>query len=264
MSSAVIIILREVLEAALLISVLLASSKDLNLRYHWLFIAFLIGISGSAILASQLTFITDAADGIGQELFNAVLLSIIILLLLAAIYRIASKYYHDNENTNPSSSTSIMWLFIVIVSITLLREGTEIYIYCSGFLHTRQHHAPLLLGSCIGFGIGLSAGALIYYLIMSVQVKRLLLCIGIMAFIAAGMSTQSILFLMQAGMLESGPPLWDSTHWINEDSLIGELLYALLSYEATPTRLQISFYLVILMAATSVTLWAKNKANPKA
>jgi high-affinity iron transporter len=47
-------------------------------------------------------------------------------------------------------------------------------------------------------------------------------------------------------MLPAQAPLWDASGWISEISLTGQLLYALIGYEATPTPLQIIFYLLTL------------------
>jgi high-affinity iron transporter len=53
---------------------------------------------------------------------------------------------------------------------------------------------------------------------------------------------------MQGGLVESQLPVWDSSGWISETSVTGQLLYALLGYEATPSLKQLVFYGATLVA----------------
>ena len=70
MSSAVIIILREMLEAALLVSVLLAYAKSQNRSFRWLPISLLTGLTGAFFITYNLNTVTNMFDGIGQEILN--------------------------------------------------------------------------------------------------------------------------------------------------------------------------------------------------
>ena len=83
--NAVIIILREVLEAALIISVFLALSHLLNRNLWWMLLALVLGFSGAYVYAVNLSQISMALDGTGQEVLNAVLHSVIFLALLIFI-----------------------------------------------------------------------------------------------------------------------------------------------------------------------------------
>jgi high-affinity iron transporter len=56
-----------------------------------------------------------------------------------------------------------------------------------------------------------------------------------------------VVYLMQGGLVESQLPVWDSSGWISETSVTGQLLYASLGYEATPTLKQLVFYCATLM-----------------
>ncbi|RKZ92375.1 MAG: hypothetical protein DRQ40_08810 [Gammaproteobacteria bacterium] len=56
--NSVIIILREVLEAALIISVLLAISQQLKVSRQWLFFALFIGLTGASVYAAHIEFVS--------------------------------------------------------------------------------------------------------------------------------------------------------------------------------------------------------------
>ncbi len=61
--------------------------------------------------------------------------------------------------------------------------------------------------------------------------------------VGAGMASQVAQLLIQADWLPSRLPVWDTSGWISETSVTGQLLYALIGYEATPTAIQAGFHL---------------------
>jgi high-affinity iron transporter len=73
------------------------------------------------------------------------------------------------------------------------------------------------------------------------------------------MTLQATALLIQADWLPADYPLWDSSALLAEQSVAGQLLYALVGYEATPTALQLGAYLtavlVILGAALLAARW---------
>ena len=71
--SSVIIILREVLEAALLISVLLVLTRSLDKSFRWVLWALLAGMIGAMVYGISIDTISEWFDGVGQEVVNALL-----------------------------------------------------------------------------------------------------------------------------------------------------------------------------------------------
>ena len=95
------------------------------------------------------------------------------------------------------------------------------------------------MGACIG----VSVGVLIYYFLSALSGRMAwIVGLGLLSLVAAGMLSQAVLLLIQADWLPSHLPLWDTSDWLSENSVTGQLLYALIGYEATPTALQASFY----------------------
>ena len=68
------------------------------------------------------------------------------------------------------------------------------------------------------------------------------------------MTLQASGLLIQADYLPSGLA-WDSSDWLPEDSVAGQLLYAMLGYEATPAPAQLWAYGGAVLLMTSVLLW---------
>jgi high-affinity iron transporter len=239
--NAVIIVLREVLEAALLISVLLSISHSLGIKLQWLIYACIIGISGALLYKYNIHFISSAFDYAGQEVTNALLQSCVFILL--AIIVIYLHWF-----------TSSKHLFLIAfcmsgaVSLAIVREGSEVFIYLGGFMHEKNYLLSLLTGSTIGASIGLSLGALTYYALRTDFVFIPLIRQSLLAFIAASMLSQSVQQLMQVDFLPAQQALWDTSSLLSEDSIMGQLLYAIMGYEATPTPLQAGAYLFGLIS----------------
>lgn len=260
MTSAVIIFLREVLEAMLIISILLASCHLLGARRRWVFAATLLGLLGAGIYAQQFDRITDLFDGLGQEVVNAISLVTIGLCLATYGILVSARISHPHKSL---SLPLIAVTILVSVGLSITREVAELYIYLSGYWSNPDGLLPVILGGTLGAGIGLSVGALIYFAMASLNPQRnLLVSCVLMVPLTAGLASQACNYLIQADYLPSQLPLWNTSELISETSIIGELLYAIFSYEATPTLLQITIYLssalaivigMVLMARTGKT-----------
>ncbi len=236
--TSVIIVLREVLEAALIISVLLALSRIAGIRLNWVRWAIGLGVLGSVIYASNTAIVSDWFDGVGQEVINALLqISVYVCLVIFAVYFAAT---HKADDANKQRLQALM---TVVVSLAIVREGSEIFLYLSGFVGDMTQFTPILTGGLVGAGIGISAGALVYYLLLNLKRDIIpYLSTVLLASVAAGMAGQAALLLIQADWLPSQQALWDSSQWLPEDSVSGQLLYALIGYEASPTPVQAAAY----------------------
>jgi high-affinity iron transporter len=74
----------------------------------------------------------------------------------------------------------------------------------------------------------------------------------LLAAVAASMSLQASKLLIQADFLSAAAPLWDSSWLVEEDSLFGQLLYALMGYEATPSLVEVIAYAGSLLVVITV------------
>jgi high-affinity iron transporter len=128
----------------------------------------------------------------------------------------------------------------------------------------------VLAGGAIGTGIGFSLGTFIYYGLRTLSARHCLLFSSIMALvIGAGMSSQAALFLAQADLVPTSEPLWDSSALVAESSLLGELLQAVIGYEASPIATQVVMFagaLLLSLAAMGIGIFSVRNisANPGA
>ncbi len=246
----VIILLREVLEAAVIVSIFLAFARLYQVPVRILWWVPILSLFGLFTYVMNIELITDALDGVGQEVLNASLQFIIyIVLVLFSITIMVPKWRH--------------WVgscMILAMTLAFIREGAEIVLYLQGFLSAPTGMLSIFLGSLIGLGIGLSIGVLIYYLLISRNTQGFpWMGFALLFLIAGGMIMQTTQLLIQADWLPSQAAAWDSGHLIAENSITGQLLYALLGYEATPIPIQVVCYVLSVLLISSLTWLAYQK-----
>jgi len=253
--NSVVIVLREVLEAALLMSVFLASARFLQIRNRWVVAALAAGIVGAVVYGYLLDPVSNLFDGVGQEVCNALLQLGAFALLAGTVYQIPRRV------SEPGKSAAMLVTFMAItVALAITREGAEILIYVSGFWGLNDFLSAVAVGSVIGACIGFSVGVLIYYLLLAQPIRLALpTSVLLILLIGAGMTSQAIRLLIQADWISVSGPVWDTSHILSEQSLTGQLLYALVGYEASPSSIEVFAYvgsLTVLVAAFIAGRWS--------
>lgn len=259
--NSVIIVLREVLEAALMVSVLLAASRFLQLRLSWVYYALGAGLAGAAAYGRFLEPVSGLFDGVGQELFNA-LLQYATFAALAVIAFLISRQH----NVGDHRKSALPVLMAVAVALAITREGSEVLIYVSGFVQTNNFLSSVGVGSFAGAAIGFSVGVLFYYILLAVDSRSaLMISLLLLGLAAAGMSAQATGLLIQADWLSVAGPVWDTSAYVAENSLAGQLLYALIGYEASPSSIEAITYFgsIAIMALSALLGWTvfANRGN---
>lgn len=244
--SSVILLLQETLEAALLISVLTAIAWILKKKVNWLAFGLAGGIVLAFIYGTNIAVVSEWFDYVGQEVVNAVLqigLTFFLVVFSGAIFMDSRARQTDDPHEN-----RFPWLIPFCAALTIIlaitREGAEVFIFLSGFLQRQDTLQAVLLGGGIGFSIGISVGLLLFYGLTSLPRRwGLISSLILLALFAGNMLSQASLQLAQADWITSGGALWNSASWIAENSITGQLLYAMVGYEATPSLTQMISYL---------------------
>jgi len=253
--TSVVIIIREVLEAALLISILLSMCRQLGVSQAWFKWGVLAGLLGSVGYGQQMGNISSAMGGVGQELSDA---GIQLLIYLCLLYSCQQLVFYLNRR---QSLNSILFVAMAVaIALAVIREGSEIYIYLSAFQGNQESRLGLYSGAVIGLGIGFSFCALFYYWLLSFSPRRAVFFGSmLLTLVAGGMILQGCKMLIQADYLPDGQA-WDSSGFLPEDGLPGQLLYAMAGYEATPAPAQVAIY-VFAIAVMLATLTLRYRAG---
>ena len=76
-----LIVFREVLEAALIVGIVAAATRGIPGRGRWIAGGIAAGVLGSLAVAAGAGALSQLAEGMGQELFNATILGVAVAML---------------------------------------------------------------------------------------------------------------------------------------------------------------------------------------
>ncbi len=255
MLATAIIVFREVLEAALVVGIVLAASRGVPRRGIWVAGGVGAGVLGAAIVAACADLIAAAVNGIGQELFNAAILFTAVAMLG---WHNIWMTRHGRELASAAATlgravlggSRPLYALAVVVGIAVLREGSEVVLFLYGIaVGSGVGGLGMLAGGIVGLIGGAVIGAVIYFGLLAIPLRRLFTVTSwLILLLAAGLASQGAAFLMQANLLPSlGNDLWDTSSILGERSMLGVLLHVLIGYSAQPAGIQVVFYLSTLV-----------------
>jgi high-affinity iron transporter len=266
MLAAAIITFREILEIALVVSIIMAATRGVVGRGLWISLGLGSGTVGAGIVAALAGALSTLFDGAGQDVFNAGVSFLAVLLIGSHIVWMSN---HGKEmainmrqvGQSVSQGTQHMSILATVVGLAMLREGSEIVLMLQG-LWASSAGATTLLGAGLGLFGGVLAGSLMYLGFLALPLGRVFsVTNGILILIAAGMAARGANFLAQAGLLPSlGGKLWDTSGFISEQNPVGMLLSALVGYIAKPNGIEVLFY--ILTVSIVMSLIALTRRHP--
>jgi high-affinity iron transporter len=267
MLAAALIVFRESFEAALLIGILAAAMREVPGRNRWLAIGIGSGILGAMLVAGMTDAISSAAGGNGQELFNATILGVAVLMLAWHNIWMAS---HGAELARQAkllgkevgAGSRALSSVALLAGVAVLREGSETVLFLYGISTGAQMSLrDLLAGAGLGLTAGIAVGVAVYAGLLKIPSRRFFTVIGtLLVLLAAGLAAQMARFLIQADWLPSlAAPLWDTSWLLSDSSLLGATLHVLVGYDSQPSGTQVVFYLATAIAIFFATRLVKRQ-----
>ena len=267
-----LIVFREVLEAALIVGIIGAATRGMAGRSRWIVAGIAAGILGSLIVAAGAEAISVLAAGMGQELFNASILGIAVVML--AWHNIWMSV-HGRELASHATQiggdirggAKALSALLVVIAVAVLREGSETVLFVYGVAVSGDGSPfAMLTGGAIGLAGGIAVGWLLFAGLLRIPLKHFFTATSILVLLlAAGMASQAARFLIQANVLPSlASPLWDSSAIVSNSSLVGRALQGLLGYDAQPSGMQIAFFVAVAVLIWAGMAWTRRMAaHPK-
>lgn len=270
MLATAIIVFREVLEAALIITLVLAATQGIAGRHRWISGGLFTGLGLAGLVAILAEQISMLADGLGQEIFNALILFTAVGMLswhnvwmkkhaaeLVKQIKQAGQAIHLGEKT--------MLVIATIVGLAVLREGAELVLFMYSMLAAGTQTTSMVMGGALGLALGVAAGGLLYFGLLRIPTRYLFQVTGIMILLlAAGLAAQAAAYLVQADILPPlGMQLWNTSHILSEQSVLGNVLHILIGYTANPMGIQLLFYVLTISFISGMMYWVsrENRAS---
>jgi high-affinity iron transporter len=215
----------------------------------------LAGVLAACVVAAFAGALSNLFAGMGQELFNAAILVVAVVMLtwhnvwmarhgaeLAGELRSAGQAVVEGSKS--------LFALAIVVGVAVLREGSEVVLFLYGVLAGGSDSGLSVgLGGLIGMVLGAIVCMLTYFGLVKIPTRALFTTTTILiALLAAGMAAQAAAFLEKANWLTAlDNVVWDSGWLLSDSSIPGKALHTLIGYTDQPTAMQLAVYLAILL-----------------
>ncbi len=255
MLAALIIVFREVFEAGLIVGIVLAVTGAVPHRNRWIGGGVVAGALAACVVAVFTGALSQLFAGMGQELFNAAILAVAVLMLT---WHNVWMAHHGREIAGEmravgqavADGTKSLLALAVVVGVAVLREGSEVALFLYGVAASDGGSSlSLAIGGIIGLALGAGVCLLTYFGLMRIPPRALFATTtALITLLAAGMAAQAVAFLERANWLNSlDTVVWDSGWLLSETSIAGRTLHTLIGYTDQPTEMQLVVYLAVLL-----------------
>ncbi|MDE2280425.1 MAG: FTR1 family protein [Xanthomonadaceae bacterium] len=257
-----LLVFREVLEAALIVTIVAAATRGVPRRGFYIGGGIVLGVVGAVLVAGFAGFIEQAVNGAGQELFNAGVLLTAVLMIGWHVVWMSS---HGRELAQQmqvvghavKTGSSSLTMLLAVVALAVLREGSEVVLFLYGMAAGGAGTGDLVAGVPLGLIGGVGVGYALYFGLLRIPLRHFFSATnGMLVLLAAGLASTAARFLMQADWLPTwGAQLWNSSGLLDNGSVLGQALHILVGYDARPSGIQIVFYLLtVLLLVTGMLL----------
>ncbi|MFX1541343.1 MAG: FTR1 family protein, partial [Promethearchaeota archaeon] len=244
-----VIALREGLEAALIVGIVLAflARTGASERYWQVFAGVASAIIISIALAFGFQWVAGGFSGPSAQIFEGITTLIAAGLLVSMIVwmdRKGSSLQVELEQKTAATMTATLGIFF-IVFIAVLREGVETVLFLSVLPISE---GAIWLGALLGFVVAIGIAYIYFAGTKRFSIRTFFQITSIfLIFFAAGMIAYGIHELQEAGVV---PVLiehvWDINFLLPENSPIGMVLKGLVGYNGNPSLIEVTAYLTAL------------------
>lgn len=270
MLATAILVFREVLEAALIISIVCAATRGLMGRGFWVSLGVALGVGGAILLALGADRVASSMEGVGQEILNAgVLIAAVLMLAWHAIWmaRHGRALAQQMKSVGAAVVGGVQPLraLMFVVALAVLREGSEVVLFLFGLGVGGSSTESMLIGGAVGLLAGSAVGVVLYLGMLGIPIRHFFTVTNWMVLLlAAGLASQAAHFLIQADWLPAlGARIWDTSWLLSNESLPGQTLKTLVGYDARPAGMQILFYAITaILILIGMKTWGRSHASP--
>jgi high-affinity iron transporter len=261
--------LREGLEAALVVSILVAflvrTGRRSVLPKVWLgvgiAIAVSVGVTLALTLAQQaLTFEAQEAFGGGLSIIAVGFVTWMIFWMRRVARSISSELRGRLESAIQMGSTAV----VVMAALAVGREGLETAVFFFAAAQAAGETTEPLIGFLLGIGVSIVLAYLIYRGAVSLDMGRFFTVTGILLiFVAAGILAYGVHDLQEAAILPGLTTLaFDVSAAVPPDSWYGTLLKGIFNFSPQTTVLQAVVWAAYV--AVVLTLFLLPQRSPRA
>ena len=251
MLSAFLITLREGLEAALIIGIILAYLTRTGHRrgFKPVWWGTLMAIAASLVAGGAIYVTAGEFEGLAEQAFEGAVLLLAAGVLTWMIFWMRRQavnikgHLHAQIQSALQSRSSVGLFMLAFVAV--VREGIETVLFLFAATRVAESLTLSLAGGFLGLALAAGVGYGIYKGTSWLNLRAFFNVTGLLLILfAAGLLAHGIREFHEAGII---PPLvehlWDTSQILPEQSLLGRFLTALFGYDAGPSLMQVVTYL---------------------
>ncbi len=254
--------LREGLEAALLIGILLGAlykmgRPDLKLPVWIGVISALLVSLGAGIMLYQLGALFE---GDAEKIFEGVTMLSAAAVLTWMIFWMNKQAKNIKGDIESDVSQAVQKgafapLFLVAF-LVIIREGVELALFLTAAAYSSTEN-QVLIGAVVGLGVSVMLGWMLYSATSRLNLRRFFQVTGILLLLfAAGLVAHGIHEFNEVGWIPAViDPLWNMNHILDENSTVGEMLKALFGYNGNPSLTETAAYWMYIIIVFLVLQW---------
>lgn len=252
-----IITLREGVEIAVVLAIILAYLKQLGQMKETGKVWLGTGAAAlvSILVAMGIFFIlgTTEIEGFQAILEGTLKIVAVIMLTWMTIWmkRQGGNIGSDlKRRIQVALSHGSVWTLASLAFVSVLREGIETVLFIVGSAQETSAFATVI-GSILGFGVAAILGYILYRETHSIPLKSFFTAMSVLLIVmAAGLLSGGIHEFQELHMIPVGiEQVWSTKGILDQTSTIGGLLKAIFGYADTPNLVQVLAYWTYLAGA---------------
>ena len=254
MTAAFFLMLREGLEAALIVGIIAAYLVRVGRRDAlpkiWLGVGAAAGLSvlaGIVVVATvgRLPIVVqETIEGIAA-IAAVVVLTWMLFWMRRQGRALKGELERGVDDALVVGSTTAL---VSLAFIAVIREGLETVLFLFAIGSSSGSVLNLLVAALAGLGTAVAIGYAIFALGVRIDLRRFFTITGIvLIFVSAGLVAFAIAEFTEAGLLPTTATVFDLGSVLSEQSPLGSLLAGLFGYRSAPTVLEVAGYLAYLV-----------------
>ncbi|MFM7949128.1 MAG: iron uptake transporter permease EfeU [Actinomycetales bacterium] len=266
MLSSFLIALREGLEAALIVGILVAYVVKTDRRFLLTPIWSGVGaaLALSVALGGFLGFTSSELSERGETFFAGTTSIVAVALVTWMVFWLkrTARALRDELQGKVEEAAVVGPLALAAAAFfAVAREGLETALFLYSNFRTVGSKTPVVVGLVIGLALAISLGYLIYRRAINLNLSKFFNITGVaLIVVAAGVLSYAIHEFQELGWLPGESSyIWDVTSWMAPDSLIGTLLAGTIGFDTTTSWLQFLVWGSYLIAVIALYLRIPSK-----
>ncbi len=264
-----VIALREGIEAALIMGIILAYLKKIQqTRYNkHVYIGLSLAIVASIIVALGFELLAGGFTGVNEEVFEGLASLTAVVVLTYMIFwmdrnsrRIKGEL---QEKIDLAITQKQLYGLVSLAFFAVFREGLETVLFLVGIRFATESTQETIIGGLLGLLVATILGYLVIRGSIELSLRKFFRITGVILLIfAAGLFAYGVHELIEAGWFPpglEGKRIYDISHPLSDKSTVGSLLRALVGYNDNPFFWEaiayISFWIIIGM----VLIWLNRR-----